>query len=158
MSVVLRRGASGAPHHRAVVLMARVLAVIGVSLMAFSWYGASDTVRVERQVEWATLGLAGASAVSFGMILWCFVARRTVQARLGRLASVIGDTGSRPARSASGSTLRPDGLTTDRFVASQVMVRYHRATCPLVAGKPTGSGTRMEHEDAGRKPCGVCEP
>jgi hypothetical protein len=38
------------------------------------------------------------------------------------------------------------------------MTRYHRAHCPLVAGKRIRVVTKLGHGAAALEPCGVCQP
>ena len=45
-----------------------------------------------------------------------------------------------------------------RLVAGADMTRFHRADCPLVAGKRVSAAGREAHVRAGRGACGVCLP
>ena len=38
------------------------------------------------------------------------------------------------------------------------MTRFHRAACPLAAGKVVSPAPRAEHERRGLVPCEVCDP
>lgn len=137
-----------------------LLALSGLVAAGVAWTEASATVRVERQVDWAALGVAGAAAVGLAATLRVAMIRQAVTARLrslvaptegARLPSVVrGD-----AVAAAGSGAVTEGGV---LVAAANMARYHRSLCPLVAGKQVRPGTRVDHEAAGRQACGVCEP
>lgn len=44
------------------------------------------------------------------------------------------------------------------LVAGEGRDRYHREGCALAAGRGFGTASRAQHEAAGRRPCGVCQP
>jgi hypothetical protein len=117
--------------------------------MALAWEGASLTTDVDRQIPWLALALAG-SALACGTSLWC-VTRQYVALNL-RLAEVTGrqfEAVSGPAEAAAA-----DG----NLVASAVMVRFHRPSCPLTTGKAVTAVSRATHLSSGREPCGMCRP
>lgn len=136
---------------RGVALAVALLVAIAALIMVIAWYEASGTVRVERQLEWAVVGVAGAGAVCVAMVLWVLAGRRAVAFRLHGTTSVLGYR----ARPAPAEMSRPAAVS---LVATRRMSRYHLPWCRLAAGKPVRPASRGEHEAAGRKPCGVCQP
>lgn len=129
-----------------------ILGGFGALAAAVSWAGAAGTVRVGHQADWAIVGVAGSAAVVLAALLWVLAARRTVEQRLGDvLARLDVDAATHHAGS-------PRAGAGTRLVASTAMAHYHRADCPLAAGKPVARAGRRDHEAAGRRPCGVCRP
>lgn len=143
---------SAIPGGRVAAWALRLLGCAGAVAIAVAWWRASETVRVEQQVEWAPLGLAGASAISLALLLSFVAARQAVAVRLRRLAPAL-EKWNGPAGTDDES---PSG-DLGPLVAAGNMARYHRGSCPLAAGKPVRTGSRTDHEAAGRRPCGVCE-
>lgn len=130
----------------------KLLSAGGVVAIAIAWLRASDTVRVEQQTEWAPLGLAGVSAVSLALLLSVVVARQAVALRVHRLAPSV-EVWTGPVETEDENRRGDLGP----LVAAGNMARFHRGSCPLVAGKPVTTGSRNDHEAVGRRPCGVCE-
>jgi len=127
------------------------LAALGWLAMAVGWYQAAGRLRVEDQVAWAVLSVAGTTAVGLVTVLLVLAGRRAVEHRLqGVLDAVAEDLKSTAPAVASG--------TAAVVVAADGMARYHRPSCRLVHGKPVRPSERPAHEAAGRRPCGVCRP
>jgi hypothetical protein len=127
----------------------------GAAVMVLAWYRASDTVMVDDQVRWASVGLTGAMLVAVaGFVAVSVVHRRmrwrfrTVEASLEPCLARMSGTMVTGADAANGVAL----------VASSNMQHYHRPDCPLAAGKPVGPAPRADHERAGRRTCAVCAP
>lgn len=140
------------PGGRAVILVFRLLVVAGVACIAVAWSQASTTVEVSGQVDWAPLGLAGVAVVSLALLGSVLVARQAVAIRLNRLAPrIAGPEEWVPATDKAAPHREP-------LVAAERMARYHRASCPLTAGKAVRPESRHAHEIAGRQACGVCAP
>jgi hypothetical protein len=130
-----------------------VIGAAGFVAMAVAWKGTATTIRVERQVDWLPLGVAGASAATLAMVGWVLAGRRSVAERVARLSALVGTPSWWDAESPAG----PAAAAEAAFVATDGMVRYHRPSCPLVAGKPARALGRAAHEAAGRRPCGICD-
>jgi hypothetical protein len=126
----------------------------GVVAMIVAWSATARTIRVERQVDWIPLGVAGAAALTLAMVAWVLSGRRAVAVRLAGLATLRPTAPAPSGAAASAPVAAGDGS----LVAAERMVRYHRSSCPLVAAKPTRPASRSAHEAAGRRPCGMCEP
>jgi len=127
----------------------------GAAVMLLAWYRASDTLIVEDQVRWASVGLAGAMLVAVAG----FVAVAIVHQRL-RLRFRAVEASLEPCLARmSGTPLRGSAAGNGvALVASSNMRHYHRPDCPLVTGKPVRPALRPEHERAGRRTCAVCAP
>ncbi len=152
------------PGGRVAAWLLRALMAAGLAAMALSWARASDTVRVSEQIDWASVGLAGVTAVTVGLIASFLVARQAIAVRLARLtaAVVTPDTAVavpvRLSESVKSSAANGAAIADVDLVAAARMARYHTPTCPLTAGKPVLPASRADHERAGRQPCGVCIP
>ena len=144
----------GTPAHwsPAVGLTVAIASVGGAVAVAIAWMGAASSADVERQVPWGVVAAAGTVVFCGANLMWVVTARRAVASRLstvvGRLGGSVGPATGRPVVSAGAGV----------FVAAKSMVRYHRPSCPLAAGKPVREASRTEHEHSGRRPCGVCNP
>ena len=151
--------AAAQPGGRAVSWGLRILVVVGLAAIVLSWAETSDTVIVSRQVDWAPVGLAGVSVVVLALLGSVLVARQAVGLRLARLAPSVATPAARAAGVAAPAAppaTVPAGAET--LVAGLNMVRYHRPSCPLAAGKSVWPDNRRAHEQAGRRACGVCAP
>jgi hypothetical protein len=173
------------PGGRAVASVLALLVILGVVAIAVAWERASDTVLVSDQVDWAAVGLAGTTAVAFGLVASVLVARQAIALRLGRLAPFLSgphaaerpaagpvEPGTAPptavAARPTAVAARPTAVAATAgngaasqdgaLVAGARMARYHTGRCPLTAGKPVAAASRADHERAGRRPCGVCSP
>jgi hypothetical protein len=136
---------------RGVSIAVALLAVIAGLIIVISWYEASGTVRVERQIDWGIVAVAGAGAVCVAMVLWILAGRRAVAFRLHQITAVLDSRTHLPSTETSRSA-------SPSLVATTRMSRYHLPWCPLAARKPVRAADRAEHEAAGRRPCGVCQP
>ena len=140
------------PGGRVLGWVLRLLVLAGLVAIAVGWAQASNSVVVSSQVDWAPVGLAGAAAVAGGLLASVLVARQAVAIRLGHLAPYIAETPVGPVQA-------PVVVTSaEVLVAAGSMARFHRASCPLTTGKPVRPESRQAHEQAGRRPCGVCAP
>ena len=126
------------------------LAALGWLAMVLGWYQAAGRLRVEDQVAWAVLSVAGTTAVGLVTVLLVLAGRQAVEQRLRRvLDAVAEECGSTAVR----------GVASDAaaaLVATDGMARYHRPSCRLAQGKPVRPSERAAHEAAGRRPCGIC--
>jgi hypothetical protein len=160
--------AAAQPGGRTVNWALRLVVVAGIVAIAVAWLEASNTVHVSDQVDWAPLGLAGAAMISLALLGSVLVARQAVAFRLHRLAPFIAGAeewalAAAPAATAVAAADKrvaatPAAVGPEPLVAGVSMARYHRASCPLTAGKPVRPESRSAHEQAGRRACGVCAP
>lgn len=121
--------------------------VAGATLLLLAWWGASATANETRQVAWIDLGACGVIVAGAALVSWVLAGRRAIGARRVRLLPDV-------APSAEASDAQPE----ERLVSAPRHTRYHRADCPMVAGKATRAATAARHRTAGRQPCGVCRP
>lgn len=129
----------------------------GAVVLVLAWYRASDTVAVDDQVRWASVGLTGAMLVAVAGFVAVVVVHRRMRLRFDSVAATLEPclarmSGTVPAASASAAG---NGVT---LVAASNMQHYHRPDCPLATGKPVRPDSRADHERAGRRTCAVCAP
>jgi hypothetical protein len=124
------------------------LGAVGWLLMAVGWYQAAGRLRVEDQVAWTVLSVAGTTTVGLVTVLLVLAGRRAVEQRLRAVLALVADE-HQPA---------PVGAVSIEIalVAADGMARYHVSSCRLTWGKPVRRLDRAGHESAGRRPCGVC--
>lgn len=142
--------ATGLRPPRPLLPLAALAGASGVVAMLMGWVAVSATTHVDRQVSWSALSLIGAVLVCTAAGLAATSGERVFLLHLHRLAAVVGVDSP---GAATGGTAAVSG---DQLVAAATMSRYHRAGCPLAAGKPVAAESRAAHERAGRRPCGVC--
>jgi hypothetical protein len=124
------------------------LGAAGWLLMAVGWYQAAGRLRVEEQVTWSVLSVAGTTTVALVTVLLVLAGRRAVEQRLRAVLTLVADE-HRPAP-VGGPSIET------ALVAANGMARYHVPSCRLTRGKPVQRLDRAGHESAGRRPCGVC--
>jgi hypothetical protein len=144
-----RRECPASPWARRDVVQAVVLSAVAVALMAVAWYASGDGQPLDRQVARLDLAVGGLLIGVLGGGLFLLRGLRAVSARK---AAVKALAQLRVAQVAAGAPLAPG----DELVAGADMTRYHRAGCALAAGKPVAAAGRAEHEQRGRRPCGLC--
>jgi hypothetical protein len=148
-------------------LAARVALVVGglgAVAVLVAWAGSSATPLVGRQAGWGAIGVSGTLAVTAASFLWVAtrrqaVARRATDLRTAILAGAEETRRHAARRSPVGRDSRTAAMASAgsaEFVAGAAMVHYHRAGCRLADGKPVEATGRVEHERAGRTPCGIC--
>lgn len=137
---------------RADHLTVAVTVGFGLALLVAGYWGVSGTRVFDDQVSAARTAAAGVLVAQLGFGLVVLRGRRALGRRLG-----VGLTRNEPA-----GAVTADGQaalrTTTGFVAAPDMTRYHRDSCAFVAGKAVVPAATAEHEQAGRRPCGVCLP
>jgi hypothetical protein len=119
----------------------------GATLLLLAWWGASATADGPSQVAWINVGVCGLIVSGAGVTSWVLSGRRAVGARRVLLVP--------------DAALRTDAVRADDrrpLVTARHLTRYHRAGCPMVAGKRTRAATAARHRAAGLEPCGVCRP
>lgn len=135
---------------RPLLPLAMLVGAGGVVAILLGWAEISATTRVDEQVSWSALSLIGAVLICAAAGLAATSGERVFLLHLHRLAAVAEVAGPRSATGVSAA------VSGDQLVAAATMSRYHRADCPLAAGKPVATDSRAAHERAGRLPCGVC--
>lgn len=123
---------------------------LGLTVIVAAWWGSSGTTSVTTLITWVDVGVVGVVVSGIANLLWLLEGRRAVGER--RYA-VLGDVdvslhAQAPALPESEQPL----------VATEQMTRYHRPSCPAVAGKQVTAAARADHESAGRSRCGICQP
>jgi hypothetical protein len=95
-----------------------------------------------------------------GNLAWLLHGRRALGERRRLLLPDVAEAVTHQPVVVGPLSTRSDATTVDDvFLAGEGMERFHRPGCVLAAGR-TGwtTATRQEHEEAGRRPCGVCRP
>jgi hypothetical protein len=132
---------------------------LGGIVIVVAWYVAAGEATFAQQVGPIDAAIAGLLLSGVGNLAWLLHGRRALGERrrllLPDVAAATASTGAPPVVVGPLSTAAAD----DVFLAGEGMERFHRPSCALAAGR-TGwrTATRREHEDAGRRPCGVCRP
>jgi hypothetical protein len=119
-----------------------------VATIVVGWYLASGS-DPGPQVPGVNVAIAALCLSAIGHGLWVLQGRRAV----GLLrAQLLPSTLLTEARTAAST--RDERLP----VSAPEMILYHRADCPLVAGKTAAPATAADHQGAGRTQCPVCQP
>jgi hypothetical protein len=137
--------------------------LVGAVGLLVAWYGSSGSTRLSTQAGWTDLGIAAVLLSGVGNTLWLVSGRRALGARRRLVSLDAGELGPAPIVGVPGNPVDATDRTLvddpqQRLVSAPTMTRYHRAACPMVAGKPVRAASRARHEAAGRRPCGICEP
>jgi hypothetical protein len=128
-----------------------VSTVLGAGLLGASYLGVSAEVHLKDQVPFLDLGIAGLLVGTIGGVRWLAAVLKSVRIRKAAAVALVR---WRFVPTGTAGLAGP----TEGLVAAARMTRYHRAGCPLVAGKELTAATLAEHSAAGRRPCGVCTP
>jgi hypothetical protein len=129
---------------------ALLMAGSGIVAMLVAWIKVASSLHVDRQISWTGLSLVGAVLVCAGAGLAATSGERVFLLHLQRLGAALAVNDPSATTNGTGP-LPPTGL-----VATETMSRYHRPGCPLTAGKPVVPASQVDHQRAGRLPCGVC--
>ena len=130
---------------------------LGAIVVAVSWYVCAGDVSFSQQIGPTDAAVAGLLLAGIGNVGWLLHGRRILGERRRALLPDV------PARVEVG-TVRPVGVHHEEepgaiYVAGEGMERFHRPDCLLASGRHDWkTKTRAEHEVAGRRPCGVCQP
>ena len=135
---------------RPLLPLAVLLGAGGVAAMLIGWIKVSSATHVDRQVSWSSLSVIGAVLICAAAGLAATSGERIFLLHLNRLANAVQLDPRQPVTGPASE------LGREQLVAAPSMARYHRAECPLAAGKPVAADTRVAHERAGRQACGVC--
>ena len=155
------------PWRRSDVVRAAVLAVVGLAIGVWGWFGVSGEVRLQEQQGWTVLACFGVAVAACGAVYLITVAMREV--RLGQrqlmfdLADVMGWSVTVTKRGRLHLHAAADGpaeAAAERDDATLVigpgMTIVHRSECPIARGKAV---TEISAADAAARnfgPCGVC--
>jgi hypothetical protein len=137
------------PWRRGELLSAYGLVVGGAVLVLAAWWAASGTVRVSTQIAWLNVGAVGVVMAGCGVAIDLLTGRCAVGERRRRLL---------PDLRATEPTVSLELIDQDVLVTAARMTRYHRTSCPAVAGKPVRQAGEAVHQAAGLSPCGLCRP
>ena len=129
-----------------------LLGGLSAAMLAIAWWETSSLLRVGDQSDWAVVGLAGTSGIMLAVVLWVLSARQAVERRLAGVLARL-----EPLQAPNAGPHR-EWPIAEALVATKPMARYHRACCPLAAGKAVTEAGQAVHEAAGRQPCDVCRP
>ena len=147
MSVPRAVGVAPSPWSAKQRLTLVVLLALGAIGLIAGYTGTSGTLRVSRQVVWLNVAAAALLVSGAGVVLFLTAGRREIgQRRFGLFGNVVEDE----------TATLPGSRSAADLVAAASMTLYHRADCPFVEGKSVAVATAAAHEQAGRRPCGVC--
>lgn len=135
---------------------------LGGIVIVVCWYIAAGEATFGQQIGPVDAALAGLMLSGVGNLAWLLHGRRALGERRRLLLPDVVVTSAVEVPVAAVATVTPPSGTPavgEVFLAGEGMELFHRPDCALAAGR-TGwtTATRREHEDAGRKPCGVCRP
>ncbi len=139
-----------------------VLVAVGSVLWFAGWYSASDKLVEGDQMAALNVSAAGTLIANAGLVSWFLNGRRAIRTRRRALLErrraqlASGQTGAEVVDVVA-ATLEPRS-SSPMLVGGPGLRRYHRADCPLAAGRQWPVASRTDHEDAGRIPCGACRP
>jgi hypothetical protein len=143
---------------------------LGGIVVVVAWYVAAGQSTFSQQVAPLDAALAGLLLSGIGNLAWLLHGRRALGERRRLLlpdvapATTVGEALQAPVEEEPGlvaAATPPAGTISagEVFLAGAGMERYHRPDCALAAGRAGWTtATRLEHEAAGRKACGVCRP
>lgn len=128
-----------------------VVSLAGLLTTTIGWFVTDRQDRLDDQIGWMTVAVAGFAVVGYANITWLLQGRFTIIQRRERLLP------TEPSEVTAGAPA-PARAGTSSLVAGPRLGRYHLAECPLAAGKgwPTVDVAGIDASD--RRPCGVCRP
>lgn len=134
------------------------MALLGLVLVAVSWFGLSGEVRVDEQLPWLLgAGIPGIALAVIGGLTFATRDLATFSEDLGRLGDRVEALHGRLMALAGG---RPRGTvgSADPVVVVPSGVTYHRPGCALAAGKDLEQRDRSALASSDRQPCKLCDP
>jgi hypothetical protein len=124
---------------------------VALGLIMASWYAVSGAPALAAQMNGLEFGIAGLALSGGANGLWLLHGRRTVGlARVATLSSHISPDESR------GSSIDRRHIDV-ALVAVPGSTRYHRAECPMVAGRTLQPLVETDAA-AAMVPCELCQP
>jgi len=153
------RGSAATPWSPTDLAVCSLLVAVGISMGFVGWYDAAGKLVESEQVAPLNFAGAGTLVAGAGLVLWFLRGRRAIRhRRVGLVNHRRGLLRPTVVESISaGGTLEPRSRSAV-LVSGDGLGRYHRADCPLAAGRNWRSAPRAQFEQAGRRPCGVCRP
>ncbi|MGQ0626052.1 MAG: hypothetical protein ACT4PP_15570 [Sporichthyaceae bacterium] len=151
-----------APWRRSDLIRAGILAVIGLAVSVWGWFGVSGEVRLREQEVWVVVAMFGAVIAALGGSYLVLVCMREV--RLGQrqlmidIAEVMAWPVSGKGRVLDIAALAESAEVTGALVTGGGMTFVHHPDCPIVRGKATEPITDAEAQRRGLQRCGMCAP
>lgn len=138
-------------------LVSKWAALVAVSalLLVGAWYAAAGESVWEDQRTAMSVGIGAFVFFAFVSLNLLLAGRRSIGLRRLRL---LGELAPVAAGAAPAAAVLSSAPASDVLVGSSGLTRFHRADCPLAAGKDYPQASRSEHAAAGRMGCGVCRP
>ncbi|MEV6193849.1 hypothetical protein AB0M19_15815 [Streptomyces sp. NPDC051920] len=131
----------------------------GAVLCVIGWYGISGERYAERQLPYlASCTVPGAALIIAGAVLLTHGRNASATARVEELYGLLVAAGSGDAGEPDPAAAVPVAVSGDLLMVPGGTL-YHRADCPLVAGKPEAvpaDSRVLASGDLG--PCPICEP
>jgi hypothetical protein len=131
---------------------------LGGALVLGGWWSVAGKAVYSKQVLGLDVAVTGLILAQLGGLYLLLQGRRAVGIR--RLA-LFGDP-SPELPGTDGFEVYPVEVVrvadSHDLVAGEGRARYHRVSCPLAADRGFTTASRAQHESAGRRPCGVCQP
>ncbi|SDJ95231.1 hypothetical protein SAMN05421806_103461 [Streptomyces indicus] len=129
-------------------------AALGAVLCVIGWYGVSGERFAERQVPYlASCTLPGAALIVAGAVLVAQARSAAAAARMDALYALLVHEEEPPP-----APVQPAAISRELLLVPGGTL-YHRADCPLVAGKPEAVPADAHAvADGELGPCPICEP
>jgi hypothetical protein len=121
----------------------------GAVVVVVAWWYTAGRATLAGQLGFASVGVLGLAVSFYGNAAWMLRGRRTAGLRMAYLL------GQPPGLHGTDVVSRPHA---HQLVAGSGQRWYHRADCPLAAGRQWLATTRAAAEQDGRAPCGICQP
>ncbi|MFP3990326.1 hypothetical protein U9R90_23235 [Streptomyces sp. E11-3] len=131
-------------------------AATGAVLCVIGWYGVSGERFAERQMPYlASCTVPGAALLIAGAVLLVGGRNQLAAARVEELYRLLVTAGAANTAPAQELVAEPVA-TSEELRAVPGGTLWHRADCPLVAGKP--EAVPVSAGGSGLGPCPICEP
>ncbi|MGQ0631369.1 MAG: hypothetical protein ACT4P1_10020 [Sporichthyaceae bacterium] len=128
-----------------------VLAGIGLILFVIGTVIVNDETVYDDQVPAINIAIVGTVLTCAAGISLLVAGRRTLTARRVAVLGIV------PAMRASVAVVSGPAASAV-LIGGEGLTHFHRADCPMAAGRDWKAASAADHERAGRKPCGVCSP
>jgi hypothetical protein len=135
--------------------VSRTAIVSGLGLVAavFCWYGGSGAETLQDEMPWLVGSIGAAAVVVCALVAWVVAGFRVVRlAEHSTVLALLPLLEHLPG--APESVLE---LGDGRPVIAPGAAHYHRASCPMVRGKP-GVAVAESRSLGDLRPCGICQP
>ncbi|MBV1942059.1 hypothetical protein KUF83_36680 [Streptomyces sp. BV286] len=131
----------------------------GAVLCVLGWYGISGERYAERQLPFlASCTVPGAALIVAGAVLLTHGRNALAAARVEELYGLLVAAGPAGADGSGQAAAAPVAVSGDLLMVPGGTL-WHRADCPLVAGKPEALPVdSMVLAGGGLAPCPICEP